>query len=268
MTKSEHHIFLSVFDDATSRMPCVFFRHNRDFPFPKGDFDTYPEIALVVDTIESFFKDVMLYLTLGISNGDSPALKETCEEIVIATQKSELCKEETFFYLITPIGAFDMEFFREKPDGGIVELPPVVITDEMKRGLFLAPCEVAFDDHLEILHVYDPKMPFPPLTPGNYISGSPQQKHATEYYKFKELKDQGFEEWAEENLAITHRNKRGGSGSPITLNVASFDKALSGGRYVSDWDDDSDYDDDEDDDALIYQDEVDTMYYVIRPESY
>lgn len=250
MTK-EHPIFMLVSDDIRGGL-SLFFKSNNCFPFP-NDIDVekdFPEIYLVVDTIESLFKeDVALYLYSDATTPASVVSDLRSDEIIIATQKSVFTdNQEVLWYMITPLGVFYFYFLLTTSSGSLVEIDSVFFTDEIKESLFLAPCEVGFPEggmgEASILHVYPPRMHFPPLPPENYLIGSDQQAQAEIFYEFRKIKEQELEESGIE---------RDPNGDFIYCGA-------------SDWDEDDEEDDDDEDFCQTQTVVFETTFYVIRPE--
>lgn len=274
MTEYEHQPFIVV---SNINKPYAYFRSDYNFLFPRINIpEKYPEIPLLVNTIESYYENLMLYLAIDVTSAmNRETTLEKSSELILATQKSQKTGEEALNYVVTPLGTFFFDFFEQREDGSLAEKFTVFLTDEMKDGLFLAPCEVEYpgDGTVEIFHEYLPGVPFPPLRPEKYIEGSPQYLNALKYYEIQELK----------------------YGSATSVYCSSeddepdiIDEVLAEGGYdYGDYDEEDDYDDedgyDEDDDYdeedirefidgipeyddFFSSDCLDTIYYLIRPE--
>ena len=249
MTK-EHPIFMLVSDDIRGGL-SLFFKSNNCFPFP-NDIDVekdFPEIHLVVDTIESLFaEDIAVYLYSDATTPVSVATDIHSEEIIIATQKSVYTdNQEILWYMITPLGVFYFYFLLTTSSGSLVEIDSVELNEEMREFLFLAPCEVGFPEgdmgEASILHVYPPSMQFPPLPPSSYLIGSELRAQSEIFYEFRKIKEKELEDSGIE------RDPNG-------------DFVYCGG---DDWNNDEDKDDDEDfcqTQTIVFE----TTFYVIRPE--
>ena len=258
MIEYEHQPFMTVTEINPEMVPYVYFKSNCNFLFPKIDINKiHPEIPLLVNTIESYFEDLELYLTLDLTDEQSRhMIQEHYDELIIVTQRSEKTKEEAFCYTITPLGSFYFDFFQRSKDNQLSEKFTVFLTDEMKEGLYLVPCEVDFlpDGGISVFHEYLPSGPFPPLRPEKYPEGSPQQLNAKKYYEIQELK----------YSSATSVYYSGDEESDLIDEVLAEDEEY--------WEDD-DYDEDEIEDFLnssgkdfFHDDTLDTLYYVVRPE--
>ncbi len=193
----DDNIFLSVIqnDEGIIYKPETLFVCNSRFLFPDIDVDkVYPEIRLFVETLQSFYdkEKIRVFLSVEAPYGIGPSLADKSEELVLTTTAIEGCGE-MFWYLATPLGTFYLEFLCKNRNNAVVEKGDVLLTDEIRKGLFLCPCEFEyFADRGggEITHIYPPDMPFPPLKPEKYMSGSRLEALARKYWDNQEKKEQ------------------------------------------------------------------------------
>ena len=193
---ADRNIFLSIIenDDGVLLRPETLFAYNSNLLFPDINVDEiYPEIELFVETLESFYTDTRVFLSLPAPYSIKANLLDTSDELVLGVSKINHVGEMPW-YLVTPLGTFNLEFLSLRGNA-YVERCDTVLTDEMKKGLFLVPCEYEFSSNHsggQILHVYDPNMPFPPLKPEEYIMGSRSERLAREYWRMQEIKDECY----------------------------------------------------------------------------
>lgn len=194
---SDRNIFLSIIenDDDSILRPDTLFAYNSKLLFPDINVDeVYPEIELFVETLESFYHGMRVFLSQQAPYSIKANLMDKSEELVLGVSKVSGVGEMPW-YLITPLGTFYLEFLSSKSNA-YIEHRETILTDEMKEGLFLVPCEYEFNSDSsggQLLHVYDPHMPFPPLKPEAYVSGSLLEKQAREYWRIQEIKEKLYE---------------------------------------------------------------------------
>ena len=202
----EHPLFVLNYTDYISGISKLYESDER-LLFPKLNLkEQYPELYLVIEVLEDVLaaENIEVFLYIDATSPNSIDLDTRCDEIIISSIKPFYGEEETLTCIATPIGTFDFCFIRNFSDGSKFEVPEVPLSEEIKKSLFLAPCEISFSrsdstGEISIIHEYPADMVFPPFSPNSYLIGSPQQIHAEAYYNFRRQKEQAISEYMDKN---------------------------------------------------------------------
>ena len=150
--------------------------------YPGVNFiDEMPELIIIKEHLEEEYPGMKVFY--GIETESDTDAK--ANEVMLCAISCPPDETEYLQYICTPFGTYTMLYFEEN-NGRIVEVDPVVLTDELKEILWLRPCEVNDDDDQHCYATYVGKKPtsqFPPLKPNEYLYGSEAWREAVEYWE-------------------------------------------------------------------------------------
>lgn len=189
----EKRMFLTILGGLyPDELPEILFRTSAKALFPKLNLSKkYPQIQKMVEILEDN-TGCQVCLSFGTDSMGEIDFGEVHKEIVIICAVKASTQEEFFWSVVTPIGTFNICFFRWQ-NGRFEELVDMYITDKIKKELSLAPCEIEItEDSFEVTKVYPRDMPFPPRQPEFYTAGSKQEAFAREFYRGRDEEDKIF----------------------------------------------------------------------------